>query len=97
MVATDFNYRNGDSLSTNQFSVTQNSHDSPSKVPGLFLFYDISPMIVKYYEYKRPLSSLLTGICAIVGGIYTIAALIDTFVFHAERKLAEKRAMGKAT
>lgn len=52
-------------------------------------------MIVIYTEFRRSWASFLTGICAIVGGIYTIAALIDAFVFQAERKLAQKLASGK--
>jgi hypothetical protein len=53
-------------------------------------------MIVIYKEERKALSSFLTGVCAIIGGIYTIAALIDAFVFHAERRLAQKRSIGKA-
>lgn len=97
VVATDFHHRNGKSLHTNQFSVTKNTHDTATQVPSMFVFYDISPMVVVYSEFKRSWASFLTGVCAIVGGIYTIAALIDTFVFHAERKLALKNALGKAT
>lgn len=61
------------------------------------MFFEISPMIVIYSEERRSWSSFLTGVCAVVGGVYTIAALLDAFVFHAERRMARKNAIGKAS
>jgi hypothetical protein len=98
IVAADFKFRDGKILHTNQFAVTQNENETKgdkAAFPSVFFNYEISPMIVVYTEYKKPLTSFLTGVCAIIGGVYTVAAIVDAFVFHAERKLRQKTAMGK--
>lgn len=110
VVASDFVGRSGRTLHTNQYAVTQNEHqiskskmNMPSKqindcflyALGAFFYYDISPMIVIYTEYKKSLASFLTGVCAVIGGVYTIAAILDAIVFHAERRLIQKRSLGK--
>jgi hypothetical protein len=47
-----------------------------SKFPGIFFHYDVSPVVV---EYKRDMSVLhfLVQLMAILGGIYSIASLLD--------------------
>ena len=104
IVGTEFNYRRGHQLHTNQYAVTSSQNESARRTPGerssvafpsVFFFYDISPMIVVYTEYKKPLISFLTGLCAVIGGVYTLAAIIDSIVFAAERRIREKQALGK--
>lgn len=63
----------------------------------MFVYFDISPMIVVHTEEQKSIFGFLTTACAIIGGIYTIAALIDAFVFYAERRLSKKMTIGKAT
>ena len=60
--------------------------------PGIFFHYDISPLRVIYTEFRKSFASFLTSTCAIVGGVLTIAGLIDASVFGARQKLK-----GKAT
>jgi len=38
----------------------------------------------------------LTGVCAIVGGIFTVAGMIDGVIYRAERSLKRKIELGKA-
>ena len=98
VVATDFRYRNGHVLHTNQYAVTKNENETrgdKAAFPSVFFNYDISPMIVVYTEFKKSFTAFLVELCAIVGGVYTVAAIIDAIAFHAERKLREKTLMGK--
>lgn len=98
IVAADFKFRNGKVLHTNQFAVTQNDSETrgdKTAFPSVFVNYEISPMIVVYTEYKKPFTAFLTGVCAVVGGVYTVAAIIDVAIFHAERRLRQKLAIGK--
>jgi hypothetical protein len=111
VVRTDFTYLNGSVISTNQFSVTE--HDKviptilgmPSDMPGnalllilgIFFTLDISPMLITYTEYQKPFSHFLTDTCAIVGGIFTMAGLIDGLIYTAEKKLGKKMDLGKAS
>ena len=53
-------------------------------------------MRVIYTQTHRPFFTFLTGVCAIVGGIFTVAGMIDSFIYSANRTLQKKIQMGKA-
>lgn len=63
---------------------------------GVFFNFDISPMLVIQKEERKSFTSFLTGVCAIVGGIFTVASLIDGAIWRAERTLKRKMELGKA-
>lgn len=96
VVPTQVNYLNGSTLLTNQYSVTQHQKSKGGQtVPGMFFNYDIAPMRVIYTEYQKPFSSFLTDVCAILGGVFTVAGFLDAFLFSAERALKKKADLGK--
>ncbi|CAG8519296.1 7769_t:CDS:2 [Paraglomus brasilianum] len=109
VVATQFHYLNGDSVYTNQFSVTEyernlsqkqdNSkaymHNKHGGLPGVFFYYDISPMLIINREHQKSFTHFMTGICAIVGGIFTVAGILDGFIYSAEKTLKKKIELGK--
>ncbi|KAI8820151.1 endoplasmic reticulum vesicle transporter-domain-containing protein [Fimicolochytrium jonesii] len=102
VVSTRFTFLNGTNVRTNQFSVTEHERDTtPSAhtggLPGVFFNYDISPMLVMYTEYQKPLSHFLTDICAVVGGVFTVAGIVDSFIFTAGKQLRQKMELGKST
>ncbi len=103
IVPTTYVYENGDILNdTYQYSVTKsekflNANDKTSAgLPGVVVMFDISPIMVKIIEKPRSFSHFMTGCCAIVGGVFTIAGLIDSFVFK-YRNLYKKSQMNKLT
>ena len=51
-------------------------------LPGVFFIYDISPIMVKFTEKRQTLSYFLTSLCAIVGGVFTVAGIIDGAIYH---------------
>jgi hypothetical protein len=63
---------------------------------GLFMSYEISPMVVRYVETKKSITHFLTSVCAIVGGIFTVAGLLDAFIYNAEKTWRRKVDLGKA-
>jgi hypothetical protein len=87
-------------LETNQYSVTE--HYSPVKtdpnfVPGLFFIYDLSPILVHIYE-ARPFTSFahfLLELCAIIGGVFTVAGLVDATLYHGAKQVKRKMQIGK--
>ncbi|KAJ1824719.1 ER-derived vesicles protein erv46 [Coemansia sp. RSA 2671] len=106
IVGSEIRYLNGTVLRSNQYSATEfvkgdaTASDTlkvlmSRRTPGFFIMFDISPMRVIYTEHKRSLPSFLTSVCAIVGGIFTVARLVDGFVFRTERALQRKRESGK--
>lgn len=69
--------------------------DGVSGLPGVFFNIEISPMHIIYQESRPAFSSLVTGLLAIVGGIFTVAGLIDRVVYKAERAYKKKMELGK--
>jgi len=46
-------------------------------MPSLHFFYDIPPLKMKLVQQSRSFAHLVTQLCAIMGGTYTVMALID--------------------
>ncbi|MGH0139143.1 UNVERIFIED_CONTAM: hypothetical protein FKN15_068864 [Acipenser sinensis] len=52
-------------------------------IPAIWFRYDLSPITVKYTERRQPLYRFITTICAIIGGTFTVAGIIDSCIFTA--------------
>jgi len=84
---------------TNQFSTTRHekvvsSMSGESGMPGVFFSYEISPIMIKYSEKSKSFGHFATGICAIIGGIFTVAGLIDSTIYKSA-KVLKKLEIGK--
>ena len=99
IVPTRYQSLSGKTILTNQFSVTENQREVrlgvSAGLPGVFFMYDLSPIMVKYTEVSKSLAHFLTGVCAIVGGVFTVAGIIDNLVYHGMRSLEKKIELGK--
>ena len=51
-------------------------------LPGIFVNYELSPIMVKFIEKSKPFNHFLTGCCAIIGGFFTIAGMLDAFTYR---------------
>ena len=92
----------GEVVWSNQYSFTK--HQRPVRqltgehgLPGLFVLYELSPMLIQYSEKRRSFMHFLTGVCAIVGGVFTVAGLVDSIIYHSSKALKQKIDIGKAT
>jgi len=96
---TSYTSLSGKRILTNQFSVTENERVlqqvNANGLPGVFFFYDISPLKVIYNEEKSSFLHFLTSVCAIGGGVFTVSGIIDSFVYHGHRALKKKIELGK--
>uniref|UniRef100_A0A674N3H7 Endoplasmic reticulum-Golgi intermediate compartment protein n=1 Tax=Takifugu rubripes TaxID=31033 RepID=A0A674N3H7_TAKRU len=45
----------------------------------------------------RSFTHFLTGVCAIIGGVFTVAGLIDSLIYHSARVIQKKIELGKAS
>ncbi|XP_012945396.1 endoplasmic reticulum-Golgi intermediate compartment protein 3 [Aplysia californica] len=102
IVPTTYTKVNGETLFTNQYSVTKHSKSTGSLLgetglPGVFFSYELSPMMVRYTEKHRSFMHFLTGVCAIIGGVFTVAGLIDSMIYHSSRAITRKIELGKAS
>ncbi|XP_046428382.1 endoplasmic reticulum-Golgi intermediate compartment protein 3 [Neodiprion fabricii] len=100
IVPTTYVRWDGSTLLTNQFSVTRHSRQvslftGESGMPGIFFSYELSPLMVKYTEKKKPFGHFATNLCAIVGGVFTVAGLIDSILYHSVKAIQKKIEIGK--
>jgi hypothetical protein len=99
VVPTEYNYRNGrKSIVSNQYSATQHFRTVTSitskGLPGLFIFYDISPIRVRIEEESQSFTTFLTSLCAIVGGVFTVMSLLDQWT-HRTFKSGRRGVLGR--
>ncbi|XP_042056935.1 endoplasmic reticulum-Golgi intermediate compartment protein 3-like [Salvia splendens] len=101
VVPTVFTDIGGHSIQSNQFSVTEHVRGAElsrlQALPGVFFFYDLSPIKVTFTETHVSFLHFLTNVCAIVGGIFTVSGIVDSFVFHGHRAIKKKMELGKFT
>jgi hypothetical protein len=82
---------------THQYSVTDNEKNvmvhkgELTGLPGVFLVYEFTPFMVQKVEKVVPLSHFLTSICAIVGGVFTMAGIIDAILYRSYRGVQKFR------
>lgn len=101
VVPTDYLSLRGRATRSNQFSVTENFREAADaqvggrSLPGVFFFYDLSPIKVRIQEQRASFLHFLTNVCAIVGGIFAVSGLIDGTVYHAEQAIRKKIELGK--
>ena len=88
-------------IDSNQYSVTdykrelEGGWDERGKLPGVFFFYDVSPIMVHYSETKIPFFHFVTEVCAIVGGAITVTGLVDSTIYRGEQAIRRKMQLGK--
>jgi hypothetical protein len=83
IVPTTYVDRSGNTLITNQFSVTDHARvlggENQNGVPGIFIKYDLEPISLRITE-KRSVSFLhfLVRLCGIIGGIFVSIGLVHS-------------------
>ncbi|CAL0317875.1 unnamed protein product [Lupinus luteus] len=97
VVPTTYTDEDGHTIQSNQFSVTEHSRtgDRIQYVPGVFFFYDLSPIkVVSTLEHNSFLH-FVTNVCAIVGGVFTVSGILDSFIYHGQKAIKKKMEIGK--
>lgn len=98
IVPTTYKEPSGAIINSNQFSV--NEHEriltpaSRGGLPGVFFIYDFSPIMVSFTEQTTSFAHFLTSLCAIVGGVFTVAGIIDSFIYHLMKTINQQGALG---
>ncbi|KAI4296350.1 hypothetical protein L6164_036315 [Bauhinia variegata] len=96
VVPTIYTDIRGRVIHSNQYSVTEHFKSSEfGAVPGVFFFYDISPIKVTFKEEHVPFLHFMTNICAIIGGIFTVAGIVDSSIYYGQRTIKKKMEIGK--
>jgi len=99
VVPSSYTAINGSITLSNLFSVTEHFHplhwhSGQNQLPGVFLAYDISGMKISFTEqHGASLFGAVARICALVGGVITVASIVDKIVYQSSHLL--KNQMGK--
>lgn len=100
VVPSSYTAINGTITLSNLFSVTEHFHplhwhSGQNQLPGVYLAYEISGMKVSFTEqHGASLCGAVARICALVGGVMTVASVIDKIVYQSSHLLLKNR-MGK--
>ncbi|CAG0912434.1 unnamed protein product [Notodromas monacha] len=100
IIPTTYQKSDGSVFETNQFSVRKQFKNvghrlTEGSMPGVFCQYDFAPLMVKYSEKRKYLGHFLASLCAIIGGVFTVAGLLDSFLFHSHQLIKRKFQLGK--
>jgi len=91
LVPTTFIDQNSRAFQSYQFSYAYQNFVLMTPVglspPAIIFRYEISAMEIKYQYSRKPLYHLLTMMCAIVGGIVTVAGILDKILFNTQQLL----------
>lgn len=78
------------------YQFTANSNKIMNQqMPSLYFRYDFSPVTVRYQEAAESFSHFMVQICAVIGGIFTVAGLVDSVLHKSIVHLARKAQYGK--
>ncbi|XP_065176225.1 endoplasmic reticulum-Golgi intermediate compartment protein 1-like [Sycon ciliatum] len=98
IVPSIYQARSGSETRNFQYSYATKSYSSFGHghrvLPAVWFRYDMSPITVKYTEHRQPFYHFITTICAIVGGTFTVAGIIDSMIFSAVN-IFQKAQIGK--
>lgn len=94
VVPTTYEDLKGKQIYVHQFTANNNEIEG-GQFPGLFFRYDLSPVTVKFSLTKESFFRFLVQICAIIGGIFTVAGIIDAILHKSVVNILKKAQIGK--
>jgi Endoplasmic reticulum vesicle transporter/Endoplasmic Reticulum-Golgi Intermediate Compartment (ERGIC) len=77
-----------------QFTANSNEHRSEG-VPAVYFRYDLSPVTVKFSQVQESFFHFIVQVCAIVGGVFTVAGLFENLLHSSIASVLKKREEGK--
>jgi len=75
-------------------NVAQRHKDLPAA--GIYMKYEFTPFRVKWIVSYKSFAHFLTSVCAILGGIYAFAGMVDNILYRTTRHWGKHRSPGKA-
>jgi len=95
IVPTQFLKLNGEFYNSFQFVANSNEITGRYRVPAIYFRYDLSAITVRFAEKRKSFAHFLVQICAIIGGVFTVLGLVNSFLHQTLRTVLKKAEMGK--
>jgi len=80
IVPTTYTDISGNTYYVHQFTSSNNELIS-HMLPAVYFRFDLSPVTVKYWQYKDSFSHFFVQLCAIVGGIFAVTGILDALIY----------------
>lgn len=97
VVKTTYALLDGTVVDAHDYVVNSHSFKDNKELPRAKFTYDFSPMQVVVTERRMATYQFVTSLCAIIGGVFTVAGIIDGIVHTSLSALEKKVMLGKAT
>lgn len=79
----------------NSYEYTVHSHTyTADSIPAAKFSFHLSPIQIVVKEEVKEIYKFVTSLCAIIGGVFTVAGILDSLV-HQGVKIAKKIELGK--
>ena len=95
IVPTKYKYFSGVTYNKYQYTANSFAENSLDRLPLLFFRYDLSPITVEYKHVKMSFLTFMINIFAILGGVFTVAGIIDSIIHKSVLMLLRKAEMNK--
>lgn len=80
------------------YEYTAHSHSfealDAQEIPTARFSYNLSPLQILVEDKRKPLYHLITTVCAIVGGVFTLAGILDAVLYQSVL-MFKKNQLGK--
>ena len=96
LVPTKFKQLSGEIQNSFQYSYAHRDYmafgSDKLPIPVVWFKFDFNPITIQYVEQRKPLYHFITMFCAIIGGTFTVAGIIDSLLLtaHGVFKKAEE-------
>jgi hypothetical protein len=98
VVPTVYEAVSGTKVTGYQFTASHKAYEASrhgmKMSPAIWFRYQLTPITVKYTLRTKPLYHFITTVCAIVGGTFTVAGIVDSCLFTAH-EVFRKMEIGK--
>ena len=95
IVPTKFKHYNGQTYERYQYTANSFNENYLDRSTLLFFRYDLSPITVEYKHTKMSFLTFLINVFAILGGVFTVAGIIDAVIHKSVLMLLRKAEMNK--
>jgi len=79
-------------FTANSNKLTANTHQS-----SIYFRYGLSPVTVNYTDSRRPFFGFLVQTMGLVGGLFTVAGILESILYQGIQTVQKKFEMGKLT
>ena len=95
IVPTKFRYFHENKNDYYQYTANHFSENTYGRLPEINFNYDLSPITVEYKYTKMHFSTFLINVFAILGGVFTVAGIIDAIIHKSVLMILRKAQMNK--